>query len=300
MDSPTTVESPAWLVRSGDEGRCVEAWSDFRLPFECRPHQRPYLAALRNAIAGLGGRPARAIEAVYECASLPPGCDVENVLFYNVGPGSFASLKLDALVFRYRPTCPGPAPDGRQYAHHVRYALHLAEPGFDTENLKAKGSVRLAHIPLDRAGGSLKPWEVWLAVQRWADRLPTTQGSSLHATGQFALDVELQLRVGQPLGVFGVLKPLLDGLIASFHCAPAIDSELIRRVAMQTGESEDRLRTWFERAGPVIVATTSPVYGRGNSVGWHPDDSRMRYCRVRLTRGTVSTAELSTSVYLLS
>ena len=101
----------------------VEAWSRERLRFEPKGWQLKFRADLRQALRKLSFVPEYHLAASY--ASLAAGyCDVENILFYNVGTTYFSHLARKGMCFERLfslPPVPENIVDG--WKHYVSYAL---------------------------------------------------------------------------------------------------------------------------------------------------------------------------------
>lgn len=124
--SPAPV-GVGWEVRLSESANCVEAWSRFRLPFEPKGESLEYREQLKAAISGLRAASTALVEAEYVSPSLPSNCDVENVLFYNVGAGAFASVARAGLSFAYHQGQGPLAPNGEIFDHYVRYRVQQGE-----------------------------------------------------------------------------------------------------------------------------------------------------------------------------
>src|SRR5690348_2760915 len=106
----------------------VELWLDSRLPFEPRGWHLEARGALRSALKTLAVPPAGTLCAAYTSTETS-FCDVENVLFYNVGTGAFADLTRNGLRFERNFGSPSNSPSGRRYAHHHVYYSSSLVPG---------------------------------------------------------------------------------------------------------------------------------------------------------------------------
>jgi hypothetical protein len=89
------VARPYEVVLS--EGR-IEAWSAQRLNFEPKDWRKDLRTDLATSVQTLSATDGRVMHAVYSSA-VREACDVENVLIYNVGPGSFANATRAGLRF---------------------------------------------------------------------------------------------------------------------------------------------------------------------------------------------------------
>ena len=91
----------------------VDGWASQLLPYQTKGSMRGYRTDLRAGLARLRA-PCPALYCSYSSPD-SARCDVENVLFYNVGLSAFTHLDV-AEVVAERFT--GPPPAGRASHHH--------------------------------------------------------------------------------------------------------------------------------------------------------------------------------------
>jgi hypothetical protein len=146
----------------------VEVWSEERLPFELRGWHATMRGQLRKAVRLLEPRPGSVLRAVYSSADRS-FVDVEDVLFYKVGPSYFQLLVGTGLVFE-RSFHPVPWADDRKARaqHHHRYQLldHLPRVAHWYAG-PVLAVIRPFHV---RSVG--KPADVFMAI-RATDSAPT-------------------------------------------------------------------------------------------------------------------------------
>ena len=293
----TGRRSDQWYVSTPDD-RTVEAWASFRLPFEPKAEKLEYRERLKQAILGMPGRSTGVVEAVYVSPTLPRNCDVENVLFYNVGAGAFRQLSPSGLSFEYRAERPGAAPDGRAFDHYVRYAISDRKHAVSAVN-RGHALAGISDVPIRRLCSGSKPWEIWQDIERELDRRECV-GEQPEAPGCFGINLVLSSPAGEDLNLVGILKPLFDGVVSALHQAVSVDAGIVRFVAAQTGEHPDTVLRWLTRRGPARVSTVCPAELYRDSVRWHPDDSRLRAGGVFIGRGASPTRTISLTVYRAS
>lgn len=264
------MSSPAFTVR-GDE-RSVAFWSVCRLPFEPTGPMLEARTHLRAAIRGLRPEPGRALVASY--SSLDSHFfDVENVLYYNVGPAAFGALASSAIRFERQRRPPPVSPCGRSLPHHHQYCVaeiqeaRMEMPGCSLE------------FPLPVVTSDLKTDQVWWEASR---AVSTGVG---RISGPFELQVLLQL-VKPVSNLTSVMKPLLDGLVSAMHIDRKLLPEGITRLSAKTGRDAREIR---ER----LAAPTVPLLGRrdllrtsSKGVSWNPADELLEVCLIEQRAGT--------------
>lgn len=138
--------------------KTAELWSDTRLPFEPRGASRQARQEIRTRLRHLVATPGEILCADYVSED-NSFCDVENVLFYNVGRSTFRAATKNGLAFRRLHAKPPPSPTGRAYRHFQRYALIPIAA-------TAIAGRRICSIAfeLERLSSSTKPHEVWWPI----------------------------------------------------------------------------------------------------------------------------------------
>jgi hypothetical protein len=167
---------------SPPNGSSVEIWLNQRLPFSGHSNGRDCKArgGLRKALQQLTYKPDLLLSASYASA-FPDrsGCDVENVLFYNVGSEAFKGIARNGLRFERLRGAPEISPKGVSFTHYQRYCF-IEAPERPTTN-----AYTFFEFKLDGITSSIKPDAVWWAAS------DATVWSSAPIRGTFELRVEL-------------------------------------------------------------------------------------------------------------
>lgn len=257
----------------------VELWSTIRLPFdrsriawveEMRDGLRRSLQAMND-----GGGYLRAVFAGPDDVG-HPAFDIENVLFYNVGARCFTATARCGLRFERttsNPTAPltltGPV------LHYARYESGELQHGFDhwsIEQVLASFSAVLPPI-----SSATKVSVVWLAAKRG-----DTEVAGASSTGPIAVRLALRAPRASPATI---IKPLLDGIIASFHAHSERSPGVCERVAAETGTDPHTVERLLADTGKAVLGGRNLVYVRAAGVQWNPADERCVACELRLEQG---------------
>ncbi|MEU1591820.1 hypothetical protein ABZ468_02910 [Streptomyces sp. NPDC005708] len=242
----------------------VSAWSVRRLPFEPQGWQRRFRDELRLALQALEPERGHGLIAEYDAPD-DAFADVENVLLYNIGAGSYGHLLGPGLVCRR-----GSSTDGR---HHVRYTLASAIPDPDPD-----ATVVIGDLAAD-LGAQLPrtPGEWWMRL-----RPRTTIRTGRSAADRVADSFVLDLSVAGPdlpgRRAAGTVKALLDGVVSCFHAHDGSESDvLLPRLTSLGGD----------QAWELVCEPTSAVLGvrplvrpHGKGIAWNPADERCHAFRV--------------------
>lgn len=274
------VKAPFEIASSSQS---VDFWTDTRLPFEPKVELRDARDALRKSLASMPGTTGQMLFATYrsEQKSL---CDVENVLFYNVGPATFARLTINGLSFARLYESPGQSPSGTNYAHHHRYEMVDGSAVLRSQ-VCPNCSLR---FDLARLSSSSKPHEVW-----WSAAMANVNVHEPIA-GPFELNIAIELpTVGRNVANF--LKPLLDGLISALHTESQLDPVAIARLAFKTGwDSHEIVRRLLSPAAP-LLGPIRLLSSYREFVKWNPADHLCSRCTIIARAGPSLKCEVQVS-----
>ncbi len=278
---------------SGDAGP-IRIGSPFPLPFEpkgdavlLRDHTRRQVASLR----------AGADEILRGClyadrSALVGSPDAENILFYNVGAGSFAGALSAGLAWEFAPD--GRMPEGFEDRVVVEYAVESPDAVFRHWSVgEAAVELRSVEIPALRADS--KPAGVWRAIHD-APGSDVRTGEAIG--GDFGLDLVLHVPASDGVSMLSVVKPLVDGLTAAFHAHDGSNlEEIARRLSGALGEPGSRVAARLQSSERAVLGRCTLLWARANGVQWNPGDDRCRVARIRPLRDGGSTWRVSGTLF---
>lgn len=252
----------------------VEVWSSTRLPFEPKGEMLNLRAEIRRAVAEVAVPRDSALHARYQSSSTEL-CDIENVLFYNVGTAYFSAGAMPRVVMQRFTTAPLPAPSGQTYAHFVSYEAREHEPF--ALNSEEWGLFETA--PLPETGAFSTPWVVWRAFKRGS----VTLRKHADRDARFGLRVVVEGPT-RSLHPVRIIKPLLDGLIAgmAYHDGSNIEM-LAPRVAQRASINPRDARQMLLEEDRAILGRRRLVWAFGTGVQMNPADERLDYADVALS-----------------
>lgn len=250
----------------------VDTWSSSCLQFEPEGWQRGWRDELAQHLREM--RITGALYAVYESEAKQP-VDVENVLFYNVGPSAFRHLTSRGIAFErsFSAPTPPPHPTSEPVLHHQTYTGGIDRDWFRHWRLDQLFA-NWVDLPLPEVNSG-----VLTASRVWARTLATTVGPSGPPARRFGLRIRVSGIGPRPL--VSILKPLLDGVISAFHQHEgAIPTALVERTAVAAGLEP---RVTFERllsARQAVLGPRRVVRPTANRVAWNPRDDDCVACVV--------------------
>ena len=289
---------PTYLIRAAtDPHGPVEIWSEARLPFEPRGEVATMRDDLRVAVARLRASSDEILHGAY-MSDATRAVDAENVLFYNVGAGSFRASSHAGVRFE-RLFAPCPRPPGAIGFRPLHYARYSVVPRQERFTAWTAASVvarwRQARIP--PMNELVRPSAVWLGMKRAAVE---AVGSPPDVNAPFGLRVVVTRGAGGTNNPMAMLKPLLDGIVAAFHCHDGQDLDVLsHRLGLQ-------LRIPAHEAARLLRDESGAVLGRrrllwswGDSVQWNPADDACAAAEVVLADAGDPRIEWSHSGELL-
>ncbi len=262
------------------KGRCAEVWMHRRLPFEPSGHLLTLRRKLRDAVSTMAAGPDQLLESQY--ISTDEGFfDVDNVLLYNVGTGSFAKAARQGIRFLRRTETPPPvpAPSSACWPHFQRYELRSASrPFLNDAHVVAECSFRLKRLSSD-----LKPHDIWWAAKngRWR-----TTGTPSLEHRRFGLSVKAEGPPGNK-NAAALVKPLFDGIISAMHVQQGpLDEEGCRAVAEKLGVPVRNVTDGLCDDANAILGERDLLQSYRNFVKWNPGDDACGAGELRLLAGS--------------
>lgn len=256
-----------WIIKDSSPDS-IEAWSSFRLPFEPKGEKLSFRNTLREKIKKLKAKtPGMTLHAEYINTNLPSNCDVENILFYNIGPGHFSSIGCEHLFFEYGKSSPPPASDDKPYEHYIHYTVAQSE---ESLNCWRKTSLNKTLTTPDIKSFN-KPEFVWAGIQKHIDSIGIE--NTLYIEGEFFLELTVNSPLSHKVNIYSLLKPLFDGVISSFQYSEScLDEVIINEVALILKEDPEIIKRWIQRPAFAVISDICPVKKQGNRIFWHPFD----------------------------
>lgn len=249
----------------------MDAWSDFRLPFEPREAKRAFRDELREAVGSLRVGPGMLLAAVYASADASM-CDVENILFYNVGMSAFREHMRTGVQFERAMRSPVAGPGGHCRDHHHAYTGAGVQAGF--QEWVVNGVVVEA-TAVEVPSRVERPATWWAAVKQ-ADKAVTAT-----AAGLFGLDIVWHSSPARAPTLHTALKPMLDGVIAGFHSHDGSSAgDMPQRLAAATGLSGSEVDHLLNDEEGAVLGRRRLVWPFRDGVQWNPADDRCVAARV--------------------
>ena len=253
----------------------VEAWSTERLPFEPEGWKLKFRNEIRAALRSLSSLPDSSLIASY-ISPTKGFCDVENILFYNVGSAPFAHLRNKRICFERvfaKPPTP-PCEDASDWNHYLSYQLTSEERPFTYWKPLHLPLAKWENLPCGVLTSTSKATSVWHRF-----KLGIAKGKVQRLISHSVLPTNLGLKLtihapkGTSFNLTSVIKPLVDGIVAAFSSHDGSNTSLISgRLASALNVNQSDIERLLVDRTMDILGTGKLVRPRARGVQWNPKD----------------------------
>ncbi len=273
---------PRYNISSTGAPTSIDAWSSLRLPFEPDGWPRDFRHDLQIAIRTLNPQPATCLHAIYTSPS-NDRCDVDNILFYNLGPATFAHAMGSGVRFErviaIPPACPTPIANDRPLVlHHYHYAF----APYDASWQSWLPNTTLATWEVSLESSDLKGCAtLWRAMKRGSVKMLAERAAG---NDPFGLKITLAGPKRSTSRLQTQLKPLLDGVISALHRYDGEPpSDVCRLIAGRLGEDDDTVHTWLTDRVSSVLDPRALVHTFRTGIQWNPADDACYAGDIRIT-----------------
>lgn len=252
----------------------LEIWSEERLPFEPKGWLQQLREEIRRGVCILKDEPGRVLSAVY-ISPVVQVCDVENVLFYNVGPGTFGALASTGLRFERAFSNPPqpPVTMRKPVLHYQRYCF--APKAAEFSYWKFHHSLaKWQGVPNTLTGKALDVTSIWYSMKLGAAmgqvKIPSRADAPLT---RLALDVAIHVPRASVLNLAAAIKPIFDGIVSAFHKHDGSNEDIIvKRLAGLLSVKEEGITDFLHDDVSSVLGTRKLLWPWRKSVQWNPAD----------------------------
>lgn len=257
-----------YIKEPEDNNKSLELWSKIRLPFEPKGWLLDMRNSLRSRLRTMHNSENLMLHAQY--VSDEEGYfDVENVLIYNVGSGSFTDLCHRGLCFERVFSPPlQPKHSEEMFSHYQRYSLIDPSKG-SFYWTKAQCLAYWTEVSCPTLKGENKPHSFWYAIKGGAVEVI----DKLKLPSYFGLELRINAPKGTRINLASVIKPLLDGIISGFHSHDGSYKPIVvERVTRSLGEEESLIERMLMEQSNAVLGIRNLVHPFGGGVQWNPAD----------------------------
>jgi hypothetical protein len=259
-----------YLLRSDQAARAVELWSETRLPFDnLTPALKKMREELRAALGALAAADGEVLKGVF-ASTLEDACDVENVLFYNVGPSIFRRSSPNGVRFEQAPAVPplagAPGINGRNY-HRYEFTTPSEDWRYWREE---SGLATLPETQVPSITSETKVHQIWSLL---SPVRTLRDAQVVSKRGAFGIRMRVQVPSETAANATSIMKPLLDAAISSCHVHDGRDlTTLARRLGEQLRASPSVMADRLMDDSNAVLGRRRLLWPRGAGIQWNPAD----------------------------
>lgn len=272
-----------YYIRFDNKSNVVELWSTKRLPFEPKGWLLEMRNSLKGALKNLKYYNDTPLKAVYT-SNLKEFCDVENILLYNIGTGTFKQLCQQGVYLERRIESPPEPPiqlEGNDLHHHI-YSTG-DETTLTPYWVKKDDLVCWTNVPCRPLIGEVKPHDIWYTMKSGFINAYPHKPESLNQT-YYGISIKVMAPLSTKINLAGVLKPLLDGIISSFHSHIDIkrDVNVFKRLATRLKKDEFEIKNKLSETKNAVLGSRCLLHPFGKGIQWNPADDLFTQIKVVL------------------
>ena len=261
-----------YIVQTLEQQNTADVWSVKRLPFEPEGWLQNLRSDIRIAVGSLRSGPNEILHTIYG-SPFNDLCDTENILLYNVGVGHFSHLAKRGIRFERsftHPAPPQPLPVQPMHYHHYT----SANPSKGFLHWRANRIVaQWTNIKLPELTSVMKIEPIWHAI--WSSPMQIIS-MPFQDLKRFGLKVTINTPFGKTVNPAYLMKPVIDGLVATFHTH---DGQNMKQISQRIGDrlekNPDAIEELLSRRDRAILGRRRLVWLRSSGVQWNPADN---YC----------------------
>lgn len=258
-----------FILGPEDNDNVVELWSARRLPYQPKGWLLNMRNELHSAIERINEDSNSILHAVYQ-TNQSGFFDAENVLIYNIGPAAFRKLCSKGLCIESGKVQPPKLPSNIDIApkHYHRYAVvpqNASKPLF-----WEKGSTLASwsKVPCPPLKGDLKPHQIWYEMKR-----APTKVHKQTPPDYYGIEIQIKVPQGKRINLASVIKPLIDGVICSFHAHDGAQlAEVTRMLSTMLKGEYTGLEDLNMAKDRSILGARKLLFPYRQGVMWNPAD----------------------------
>lgn len=262
--------------------QCFELHSDIRLPFEPKGEAVALREEIRRNVKLLKPSEYNHLSARL-ITSEKAFFDVENVLFYNVGSGAFSHLQLDEISFSLES-------DSNNQSNKYTYSYELTS---EETTVEIHNTILEFSFDIDKFRSDMNPLDYWHAFNQGNIKI-----SKLSNPKEFGLSIVIDFPE-KYRNITALIKPLIDGLISSFHYQNSADQVVLNYIAKKKHISEDVVISQLSRKDYAFLGERNLISSYRNGVKWNPEDEKCTKVSIKQVMGLSEKVKISGKAYLL-
>ncbi len=265
-----------YVIHLKDFPGSLSAWTIKRLPFQPNGWMEVFRSELKTNLAKIIFPENQILHATYT-SEITGNFDIENILFYNVGPGSFSHLTKNGLIFEsciQHPVIPGT----QDYPHLYNYSGVDPETGF--KNWKMMDILAAwKKIVCPALNSTLKPHHFWHLFKK---NIKSILGK-LPVEDNFGINLKIHYPHEKQCNLSGSIKPIIDGIVSAFHVHDGSNLEYCTSwLTKHLPEPNENLQKLLINEDISILGKTNLIFPFKKGIMWNPMDSKCMACKMVL------------------
>lgn len=292
------TKNQPYHIKLQKEQNSVEMWSTQRLPFEPKGWLKELHRDISNGVRNLESNQNAILHAVYSAPlsgiHARDFCDTENILFYNVGCGSFAHVAQHGIRFERSFSSITPPRPLMGNLHYHRYTMVDADAGF-LHWQEGRKLAEWTNIEIASVTASTKPALIWYAFK---SQPVTVYNRTVNALERFGLRLTVKIPTGKSVNIASFMKPLIDGIIANFHAHNGeYIEELSRRISIDLKQNTMAIAELLCRRDRALLGRHKLLWPYREGVQWNPADELCLAADIRVETHNRSNWSISGSLF---
>ena len=196
--------------------------------------------------------------------------DVENILFYNIGSKSFKHSQCRNIYFERIFGKPPECPNVGEMPHYISYTLTDKR-----DNWRPNGRLIVHWKNLDfmKVNSSTKPDSIWYQFQSCIKAEKVKRDSNLNIIDKkFGLKLVLHAPKNTDLNLTSIVKPLFDGIIASFSGHNDSSDIALKRLASKLNADQKQITHFLKNEKMAVLGVRKLIVPRSTGIQWLPRD----------------------------
>ena len=250
----------------------IEIWSDKRLPYNPKCEKLiSFRNDIRSTLKQLQFTPGSNLCATY-ISTNKEKVDVENILFYNIGSKAFKRFNCKKIYFERSFDKPPECPNVGEMAHYTSYIFTDKR---ELENWKSEqhAIVHWNNLDFMKINGSTNPASIWYQFQSCIKAEKVKRDSNLNLIDKkFGLKLSLHAPKNTNLNLTSVVKPLFDGIIASFSGHNDNSDTALKRLASRLNADQKEITHFLKNEKMAVLGVRKLIVPRSSGIQWLPND----------------------------
>ena len=249
------------------QSQLVQLWSSKRLQFEPKNWMKEMRNELRECLRQLTPIKNGTLYCKFCTSEGHSYFDVENVLLYNVGSGSFSHISNHHLIIERTFE---KIPSIENTSVHKHYHLYKYTTGENLIPYWKKDNIVIQWNSLQLPSLQEKPHEYWYRMKKLICKVKSLP---LINDTNYGIKINLGVPSGKKVNLTSICKPLLDGIISAFHKYSGDDlDEMSNRLAQILGKEKKEIAELLLEDQFAILGNREVIRKFKNGVQWNPAD----------------------------